>query len=146
MLQDLHRQMHGYLVDCPLVRSRAQRMVLFFVVCLPVLVLVQRPEVSADVTLLALPALRPVTVIQFSRQITIIKRIDVFLAARVPVPNAVVLVIILVAVVLRITAHFWEDCLLAAETLLSTQVPEDCLYARLVPSREVIANRGAIVV
>lgn len=98
--------MHGYLVDCPLVRSRAQRMVLYFVVCHPVLVLVQRPEVSADVTLLALPALRPVTVIQFSRQIIIIKRIGVFLAARVPVPNAVVLVIILVAVVLRITVHF----------------------------------------
>lgn len=98
--------MHGYLVDCLLVRSRAQRMVLFFVVCLLVLVPVQRPEVSVDVTLLALPALRPVIVIQFSRQITIIKRIGVFLAAQVPVLNAVVLVIILVAVVLRITAHF----------------------------------------
>lgn len=138
--------MHGYLVDCLLVRSRAQRMVLFFVVCLLVLVPVQRPEVSVDVTLLALPALRPVIVIQFSRQITIIKRIGVFLAARVPVLNAVVLVIILVAVVLRITAHFWEDCLLAAEILLLIQIPEDCLYAHLVLSREVIVDRGAIVV
>ena len=63
-------------------------------------------EASADVTLLVLLARRPVTVIRFSRRVTVIKRIDVFLAARVPVPNATVLVIILVAAVLRITGRF----------------------------------------
>lgn len=83
-------------------------MVSFCVVCLPVLVRVpvQRPETTADATALVLPALKPVTVIRSFHRVTTIKRIDAFLAVRVPAPSAVVFVIILVAVVPRITGQF----------------------------------------
>ena len=108
LLQDPRHQTHGCHVGCPLVLSQARRTVLFCVACLPVPVQAPVPmlEASADVTLLVLLARRPVTVIRFSRRVTVIKRIDVFLAARVPVPSATVLVIILVAAVLRITGRF----------------------------------------
>lgn len=108
LLQDPRHQTHGCLVGCPLVPSQVRRTVLFCVACLPVPVQapVPRLEASADVTLLVLLVPRPVTVIRFSRRVTIIKRIDVFLAVRVPAPSATVLVIILVAAVLRIMGRF----------------------------------------
>lgn len=148
MLQDPHHRMHGYLVGCPLVLSLVQRTDSFCVACLPVPVQapVPKPEVSADVTLLALPVLRPVTVTQFSRRVTIIKRIGVSLVVRVPAPSAVVFVIILVAAGPRIMGHFWEGCPPAAEIQPLTQVPGGCLYALPVLSRVAIVGPEATVV
>lgn len=69
-----------------------------FVVCPPVpaQVPVRKPEASVDDTQPVPPVRRPVTITQFSRRITIIRKIDVTPAARVPVPSAPVPVTILV--------------------------------------------------